>query len=105
MTSPGGPPVPDTRVSPEAERLASTRRWSCLSCNWTSSRVPAHITQMWHRCRPDGVRRRIVQLPPLEADPYEIGHDRRSQWAIDVFGEVKDVPPGRYDPDRKSPDL
>ena len=64
------PPATDTHASPP---VSTINRWSCLSCSWTST-APAHVTQFWHRCRPDGIRRKLVTLPSIIED--DVG-DRR----------------------------
>jgi len=68
----------------------SPRRWSCLSCSWTSSRIPDTVVVLFHNCRPDGVRRRIVPLPGiLSGDPGIAHHDARREW----FTSLYPVPP------------
>ena len=69
---------------------ATPREWSCLSCSWTSQRVPDHVVVLFHRCRPDGVRRRLVPLPGiLSGDPGIALHDERREW----FKALFPVPP------------
>ena len=66
------------------------RRWSCLSCSWTSSRVPNTVVVLFHRCRPDGIRRRLVSLPTILTDDPGIAlEDSRREW----FASLYPVPP------------
>ena len=67
-----------------------TRRWSCKSCKWTSSRIPDHVAMVWHKCRPDGIRRRLVSLPTILTDDPRIAlEDDRRDW----FKSRYPVPP------------
>ena len=62
------------------------RRWSCLKCRWTSTRVPDHVSMVWHKCRPDGVRRRLVSLPTILTDDPRIAlEDARRSWFKSLF--------------------
>jgi hypothetical protein len=67
MTHPTDPPG-DTPPRQKADVGTLPRRWACLSCSWSSQRIPDHIVFAWHQCRPDGVRRRIVQLNRHDLD-------------------------------------
>ena len=79
MTRPTDPPASSPR-----------RRWSCLSCSWPSSRVPDHIKIVFHRCRSDNTRRRLVELPTILIDDPRIAlEDSRRDW----FESRYPVPP------------
>lgn len=68
------------------DATVTPRSWSCLSCAWTSSNVPDHVTQVWHRCRPDNIRRRLVPLPGiLSGDPGIALHDSRRDWFLSSY--------------------
>ena len=64
--------------------------WSCLACTWTLTRIPAHVVVLFHRCKSDGIRRRIVRLPSLTDDDIETRRfDDRRSW----FENRYPVPP------------
>ena len=90
-TPPGDTPTPDTKVANALSTFGSTpRRWSCLHCSWVSSRVPDTVVVLWHKCRPDGVRRQVVALPTITTyDPSVILEDARRDW----FTSLYPVPP------------
>ena len=74
-----GSPVPDGAI-------VASREWSCLSCSWSSSRVPDTVVILFHRCRPDGVRRRLVELPTiLDGDLETRRFDDRRSWFTSTF--------------------
>ena len=65
---------------------ATSREWSCLVCSWSSSRVPNTVVILFHRCRPDGVRRQLVPLPGiLSGDPGIAHDDARRDWFTALF--------------------
>ena len=68
----------------------SRRRWSCLSCAWSSTRIPAHVVVVFHKCKSDGIRRKLVELPSLVDDDLETRRfDDRTRW----FESRYPVPP------------
>ena len=72
--------------------------WSCLACSWTSTRLPGHVVVLFHKCRPDGVRRRLVELTPLDDDsPQDRRRAETRSWYLSQYPRPPD-PAGNREP-------
>ena len=102
VPDPPDPPVVGTPVGDEEPRFVERRRHhSCGICEWEAL-YPLPVAVVFHSCRPTKRRRRHILQYGWE--PQEEEHDKRSEWAVDQFGEANPINPSKRDPDRKAPE-
>ncbi|MCH8983678.1 MAG: hypothetical protein IH943_06185 [Acidobacteria bacterium] len=75
--------TPDFEQTPGEALKRNRRTWACKGCAWSGT-SPPHVVIFFHRCRPDGVRRQLVELPDEEGHAERMQKDRLD-WYLKTY--------------------